>query len=178
MPLEDELEALCRLHVARAELVLSGDLESFIGVAATVEAFAFREDSDDSDEGEATDFNPPPAMFAFSLSAGDGSPGGPEGAQKRLDDGRKRRLAALENCLDAFDRLGEVFPRSREQTGAHFFFSCAILIAKNPKRKGEGAVVVPRSRPATCVCVCMFVCVCVVVFSGRGRASAEGVCSL
>lgn len=105
VPLEDELEALCRLHAARVELVLSGDLESFIGVASTVEAFPFREDTDDSeDEEEAADFSPPPAMFAFSPSAGDGA-GGAGGGQSRLNDGRKRRLAALENCLDAFDRL-------------------------------------------------------------------------
>ena len=119
--MEDELEALCRLHAARAELVLSGDLESFIGVASTVEAFPFREDADSEDEGEATDFNPPPAMFAFSLSAGDGA-GGAEGAQERLDDGRRRRLAALENCLDAFDRY---------ITGAFFCLgskqSCVLL---------------------------------------------------
>ena len=102
MPLEDELEALCRLHAARAELVLSGDLESFIDVASTVEAFPFQEGSDDSeDQGEPADFSPPPAMFAFPLSVGDSA----EGAQERLDDGRRRRLAALENCLDAFDRL-------------------------------------------------------------------------
>lgn len=101
VPLEDELEALCRLHAARAELVLSGDLESFIGVASTVEAFPFREDDDSEDEEEAADFAPPPAMFAFSPS-----PGGAGRGQGMLDDGRRRRLAALENCLDAFDRLG------------------------------------------------------------------------
>lgn len=111
VPLEDELEALCRLHAARAELVLSGDLESFIGVASTVEAFPFRKEADSEDEGEPTDFSPPPAMFAFSLSAGDGGggDGGAERAQERLDDGRRRRLGALENCLDAFDRLVDFF---------------------------------------------------------------------
>lgn len=130
VPLEDELEALCRLHVARAELVLSGDLERFIGVASTVEAFAFT-DSDDSDEGEATDFNPPPAMFAFSLSAGD-DPGGAEGTQERLDDGRKRRLAALENCLDAFDRLVDVFLTCKRE-----LFNCVVGCTPTVPRRGE-----------------------------------------
>lgn len=45
VPLEDELEALCRLHAARAELILSGDEETFLlGVGPLVEAHAFRED--------------------------------------------------------------------------------------------------------------------------------------
>lgn len=107
MPLEDELEALCRLHAARAEVTISGDLECFIGVAPMVEAFAFREDSDEEDE--ESDFTPPPAMFSAAPSVGgDGGGGGAtaEGSKvARLEDGRRRRLAALENCLDAFDRF-------------------------------------------------------------------------
>lgn len=107
MPLEDELEALCRLHAARAELSLSGDLECFLGVASTVEAFAFREDSDDE---EISDFTPPPAMFSVaSPTGGDGDVDEDATAAEkevaRLEDGRRRRLTALENCLDAFDRF-------------------------------------------------------------------------
>lgn len=41
VPLEDELEALCRLHAARAELILSGDAQCFAGVAPLVEAHPF-----------------------------------------------------------------------------------------------------------------------------------------
>lgn len=113
VPLEDELEALCRLHAARAEVALSGDLECFIGVAPTVEAFAFREDSDE--EEEVSDFTPPPAMFSAAppvVGDGDGGGGGGATAEEknvaRLEDGRRRRLAALENCLDAFDRFVNV----------------------------------------------------------------------
>lgn len=128
VPLEDELEALCRLHAARAELVLSRDLESFIGVASTVEAFAFREAADGSeDEGEAADFSPPPAMFAFSPS----TTGGAEGGQGRLDDGRRRRLAALENCLDAFDRLVNINIPSLSKRGC---FSCLVGYAPSKRR--------------------------------------------
>lgn len=112
VPLEDELEALRRLHAARAELVLSGDLECFIGVSATVEAFGFREDADDNDgEEQMSDFSPPPAMFSVAPSTGGGGDDGggvaaaAEKEVERLDDGRRRRLAALENCLDAFDRF-------------------------------------------------------------------------
>lgn len=113
VPLEDELEALCSLHAARAELTLSGDLECFLGVASTVEAFAFREDADGE---EVSDFTPPSAMFSVAPPTGgdgdgDGGGGGGGGATAaekevaRLEDGRRRRLAALENCLDAFDRF-------------------------------------------------------------------------
>lgn len=141
VPLEDELEALCRLHAARAELVLSGDLESFIDVASTVEAFAFREDTDDSEEEEeeAADFTPPPAMFAFSPSAGDG-PGGAGEGQGRLDDGRRRRLAALENCLDAFDRLVPTFPPPSLTRGSRVSPRCFRTV---PRRA------VPCPTPAT-----------------------------
>lgn len=112
MPLEDELEALCRLHSARAELVLSGDSARFAAVASTVEAFPFREDDTDGDDEEAggsAGFAPPPAIFATSPSAapaaGGGGGGAPVGERAVEEDISARRLSVLENCLDAFDRL-------------------------------------------------------------------------
>lgn len=111
MPLEDELEALCRLHSARAELVLSGDSARFAAVASTVEAFPFREDDTDGDdeEGGSADFAPPPAIFSTSPSAapaaGGGGGDGPVGQGAVEEDISARRLSVLENCLDAFERL-------------------------------------------------------------------------
>ncbi|CAN0320396.1 unnamed protein product [Ectocarpus sp. 12 AP-2014] len=109
VPLEDELEALCRLHSARAELVLSGDSARFAAVASTVEAFPFREDDTDGDdeEGGSADFAPPPAIFSTSPSAapaaGGGDGGAPVGQRAVEEDIRARRLSVLENCLDAFE---------------------------------------------------------------------------
>lgn len=140
MPLEDELEALCRLHSARAELVLSGDSAHFAAIASTVEAFPFREDDTDGDdeEGGSADFAPPPAIFATSPSAapaagggGGGGGGAPVGDGAVEEDISARRLSVLENCLDAFDRLVSPFgccraavlaPPFRERTAAVRFF--------------------------------------------------------
>ncbi|CAM9330214.1 unnamed protein product, partial [Hapterophycus canaliculatus] len=109
VPLEDELEALCRLHAARAELVLSGDLSSFVRVAPIVEAFTFRENADSDDdeeqEGDSSYFSPPPAMFS-TVAAGDGNGGGEAAAgagDETAVDIRQRRLEILENCMDAFE---------------------------------------------------------------------------
>lgn len=111
MPLEDELEALCRLHTARAELVLSGDVEDFVGRAPMVEAYAFRDEAlvgGSAGEGAVLDV---PALGANASCVqassrggdADGASGG-AGVGAVGTDGRLRRLAALENCLDAFDR--------------------------------------------------------------------------
>lgn len=101
VPLEDELEALCCLHAARAELVLSGDVEGFLERASMLEAFSFREEEEDGDtDNEVVTDVPPPT--SLSLSGGDGDGPGQAGVER---DGSRRRLAALENCLDAFERL-------------------------------------------------------------------------
>ncbi|CAB1111580.1 unnamed protein product [Ectocarpus sp. CCAP 1310/34] len=109
VPLEDELEALCRLHSARAEMVLSGDSARFAAVVSTVEAFPFREDDTDGgdEEGGSVDFAPPPAIFSTSPSAapaaGGAGGGAPVGQGAVEMDISARRLSVLENCLDAFE---------------------------------------------------------------------------
>lgn len=117
VPLEDELEALCSLHTARADLILSGDLSCFLRVATTVEAFTFRENDDSDDEegkeeeeGDSSYFSPPPAMFS-SIATRDDGVGAASGTgvagqgEETAADPRQRRLEALENCMDAFERL-------------------------------------------------------------------------
>lgn len=111
VPLEDELEALCCLHAARAEVILSGDVEVFLERASMVEAFSFREEEEDADTEDEVMVDVPPST-STSLSRGDGDGRCPlDGpGQAGVDrDGPRRRLAALENCLDAFERLGSIF---------------------------------------------------------------------
>lgn len=124
MPLEDELEALCRLHTARAELVLSGDLEDFAGRVSMVEAYAFRDEalvgssgSGAAGEGTTLASSDVPSSGASASCAQASSRGGDADGVGVVSggaggvavaavgvDASVRRLAAVENCLDAFDR--------------------------------------------------------------------------
>ena len=72
-----------------------------------VEAFSFREEEEDADTEDEIMVDVPPPTSA-SLSGGDGDGRCPFDGPGQADverDGPKRRLAALENCLDAFERL-------------------------------------------------------------------------
>lgn len=112
--MEDELEALCRLHAARAELVISGDLERFIGRASMVEEFSFREEEDEEEKeekpsggtGEAEPAADPPVENVLNSEDGEGGRHelGYAGRAEVAADAAKRRLAVLGNCLDAFER--------------------------------------------------------------------------
>lgn len=108
VPLEDELEALCRLHATRAKLVLSGDLDSYSANASMLDEFSFCDD--DSTSRDAADGN---SVDGASVSSASQPPGVGANSRQELDsssntgvaiDPRRRRLAAVNNCLDAFDR--------------------------------------------------------------------------
>lgn len=90
MPLEDELEALCRLHSARAELILSGDNRDFLAVARLVEAHTFRDE--DADTSTCT-------------SSGNNSPIPPLGTSSPTQGGN-----TTQGLRSPIPRLGESFP--------------------------------------------------------------------
>lgn len=90
MPLEDELETLCRLHSARAELILSGDNQDFLAVARLVEAHTFRDEDADT---------------STSTSSGNSSPVPPFGPSSPTQGGNTTQ--GLESPVP---RLGESFP--------------------------------------------------------------------
>ena len=94
-------------------MVLSGDLGDFSSIAAVIEAYAFRgEDSEAAPAigGEHTSS----AKRSFPLKGDEDDDGEDEGgghggmvgavATAAGGDMPRRRLAALDNCLDAFDR--------------------------------------------------------------------------
>lgn len=89
-------------------MVLSGSVEDFSAIAAIIDAYAFREDG-----GSSTAVGEAKSVEAFPVRDDSPQPGGNGGERREVakavlvgvgGDMRRRRLAALDNCLDAFDR--------------------------------------------------------------------------
>ena len=94
--------------------MLSGDVEDFLKKSEMLEAFSFREEEESEDTDEEIVVGVPPSASASPPGGnGDGcrmvdgraQAEGPDQAGVERD-GRRRRLAVLENCLDAFERFG------------------------------------------------------------------------